>query len=104
MLSTTGGVCASDLLILSFLLEVYLYIKAEAYEKAPSSLLKRQERPPVDPKKPNPSETAELARQASGCCWVDLRGFVPPGGKRVELDCPLEPDDKAPLKASFKDL
>ena len=49
----------------------------------------------MDPKKPNPPETSELAERCSGRCWLDLRGFIPTGAKRVELDCVLEPDDKA---------
>eukprot|EP00435_Cladocopium_sp_Y103_P053579 s274_g17.t1 len=67
MLSTSGG--------------VYLYFQLE-------------EKPPVDPKKPNPPGGAELARQCSGTAWLDLRELIPPSARRVDALCRLEADAK----------
>lgn len=69
MLSTSGG--------------VYLYFQLE-------------EKPPVDPKKPNPPGGAELARQCSGTAWLDLRELIPPSARRVDALCRLEANAKDP--------
>eukprot|EP00913_Durusdinium_trenchii_P030617 g28674.t1 len=52
------------------------------------------EKPPVDPKKPNPAETAELARQCAGRAWLDLRALIPPAARQVDSSCSLEPEVK----------
>ncbi|CAE7206747.1 Cfap70, partial [Symbiodinium pilosum] len=55
--------------------------------------LELEEKPPADPKKPNPPETAELTRQCSGSAWIDLRSLIAPGSCRVETVCTLEGSD-----------
>eukprot|EP00434_Breviolum_minutum_P016619 symbB.v1.2.014652.t1/scaffold1063.1/size201213/7 len=67
MLSTTGG--------------VYLYFQLE-------------EKPPADPKKPNPPQTADLARQCSGTAWLDLRSLIPAGSRHSSGVCFLEAEVK----------
>mmetsp|Transcript_9050 Transcript_9050/g.21671 ORF Transcript_9050/g.21671 Transcript_9050/m.21671 type:complete len:1021 (+) Transcript_9050:45-3107(+) len=74
MLSNAGG--------------VYLYFDAE-------------EKPPADPKKPNPPETAELTRQCSGRAWLDLRSLVSPGACKVACSCMVEGSDMLQSSRTF---
>lgn len=49
-----------------------------------------EEKPSTDPKKPNPPEWAELARQCTTQAWLDLRSFIKPGVCATESCCQLE--------------
>lgn len=66
--------------------------------------LELEEKAPVDPKKPNPPEAAELARSCSGCAWLDLRSLIAPGALRVESTCALEGSDLLQSSGTFLSL
>merc|ERR1719265_2944796 len=53
-------------------------------------------KPSTDPKKPVPEEVTTLAQYFQGKCWVDLRDFLKPGSKSVDLQCTMihsKPDE-----------
>lgn len=53
-------------------------------------------KPSTDPKKPVPEDVSNLAGYCKGKCWVDLRDFLNPGTKKVDLHCSVihaTPDD-----------
>lgn len=48
-----------------------------------------EEKPPLDPKKPNSPEAPELAKHFVGKAWLDLRPLIKPGVQSRESRCPL---------------